>query len=87
MNSAFPVYLKYKNHKTWFRIINSGEFEELRVLGSFFNLRKYKVSTLPDRNFLADLLYDQENRTEIITSHEFDEQLEFCYRNLKEKNF
>jgi hypothetical protein len=66
----FPVYLKYKQHATY-----------------FFNLTKHQAKILPDRLFIADLLEDKGERLEKITQHEFDDMLEFCYRNKIEKVF
>jgi hypothetical protein len=83
----FPVYLKYKQHATYFKINSISNFEELRVIGNFFNLTKHQAKILPDRLFIADLLEDKGERLEKITQHEFDDMLEFCYRNKIEKVF
>lgn len=83
----FPTYLKYKKHPTYFKINSTSNFEELRILGNFFNLSKHQATMLPDRVFIADLLEDKGERLEKITQHEFDDVLEFCYRNRIEKVF
>jgi hypothetical protein len=62
-------------------------FEELRILGNFFNLTKHNAKILPDRVFIADLLEDKGERLESITKHEFEDVLEFCYRNRIQKVF
>jgi hypothetical protein len=83
----FPTYLKYKQHETYFKINSMQHFEELRILGNFFNLTKHYAIILPDRVFIADLLEDKGERLESITKHEFEDVLEFCYRNRIQKVF
>ena len=74
----FPTYLKYKQHQT---------YEELRILGNFFNLTKHDAKILPDRVFIADLLEDKGERLELINKHEFEDVLELCYRSKIQKVF
>lgn len=83
----FPVYLKYKKHPTYFKINAVNNFEELRILGNYFNLSKHTASILPDRVFIADLLEDKGERLEKITKHEYEDILEACYRTRIEKVF
>jgi hypothetical protein len=83
----FPIYLKYKKHPTYFKITAVNKFEELRILGNYFNLSKHEASILPDRVFIADLLEDKGERLERITKHEFEDVLEFCYQKRIEKVF
>lgn len=83
----FPVFLKYKQHATYFKINSLNQFDELRILGNYFNLLKHDAKILPDRVFIADLLEDKGERLERITKHEFEDVLEHCYRNRIEKVF
>jgi hypothetical protein len=83
----FPVFLKYKRHSTYFKIVSLSSFEEIRILGNYFNITKHEATILPDRVFIADLLEDKGERLEHITKHEFEDVLEFCYRNKIEKVF
>lgn len=83
----FPIYLKYKQHQTYFKIISLSEFQELRILGNYFNLSNHLAKILPDRIFIADLLEDKGERLENITVIEFDEVLEQCYQTKIEKVF
>ena len=83
----FPIYLKYKQHQTYFKIISLSEFQELRILGNYFNLSNHLAKILPDRNFIADLLEDKGERLEAITVTEFDEVLKQCYQTKIEKVF
>lgn len=83
----FPIFLKYKQHSTYFKINSLNHFEELRILGNYFNLTKHEARILPDRVFIADLLEDKGQRLETITKNEFEDVLEYCYRHRIEKVF
>ena len=68
----FPVYRKYKNNKNFFKIINKNEFEEISFIGSKVIVTKHIAKILPDRNLIADLLYDIGNTSEISNQQEFE---------------
>jgi len=54
----FPTYRKYNNNKNFFKIINENEFEEISFIGSKVIVTQHLAKILPDRNLIADLLYD-----------------------------
>lgn len=83
----FPVYLKYKKHDTYFKINSFVNFEELRIIGDFFNISNFNAKILPDRVFIADLLEDKGHRMERISSREYEDTLELCYRHKRQKSF
>lgn len=56
-------------------------------MGNFFNVTNFKAKTLPDRNFIADILESSDLRMETITEHEFEHELEQCYQTKIERNF
>ena len=68
----FPVYRKYKNNKNFFKIINKNEFEEISFIGSKVIVTKHIAKILPDRNLIADLLYDIGNTSEISNRQEYE---------------
>lgn len=53
----FPVYRKYKNEKSWFRITGPDSFEEIRIIGSRMDKSLHHVKTLPERNFIYDMVF------------------------------
>lgn len=55
----FPVYRKYKNGKSYFKILSRYEFEEIQLIGSKKVVTKTKASQLPEMNHIYDLIYDQ----------------------------
>ncbi len=52
----FPVYRCYKNRKTYFKILNPREFEEVQVIGSFKKIRTIQAEQFPEQVFIRDLL-------------------------------
>lgn len=56
MSDTFPLYRKYPNEKSFFRITASDAFDELKIMGSRYMIYHVKASILPDRNFIADMI-------------------------------
>ncbi|MBI2720824.1 MAG: hypothetical protein HYX39_01485 [Bacteroidetes bacterium] len=54
----FPVYRKYKNCKSYFKIIHPALFEEIQIIGSKKIKRHVHVVQFPERNFVYDLVFD-----------------------------
>ncbi|MBL7902569.1 MAG: hypothetical protein JNK73_11290 [Bacteroidia bacterium] len=52
----FPVYRCYKNRKTYFKILNPHEFEEVQLIGSFKKIRTIKAEQFPEMVFIRDLV-------------------------------
>lgn len=71
----FPIFRKYKNNKHFFKIISVNEFEELSFIGKKLIITKHKVSILPDRNFISDLIHDVGNTCEISSEEEYQNNL------------
>lgn len=75
MNSTteviYPQYRKYKNNKSYFKIIAKDEFEEIQVLGTKHRSHHFKAKILPDRNFISDMLFDYDNHWDVIKEDEY----------------
>lgn len=67
----FPVYRKYKNGKSYFKIISGNEFEEIQRLGSKITINTIKAVQFPEMNHIYDLVYDKKIADE-IQSEEYD---------------
>ena len=67
----YPQYRKYKNNKSYFKIIAKDEFEEIQILGTNYTLHHFKAKILPDRNFISDMLFDYENHWDVIKEEEY----------------
>ncbi|MBI3509330.1 MAG: hypothetical protein HY064_01600 [Bacteroidetes bacterium] len=72
----FPVYRKYLNGRSFFRIDSMESFEEIRQLGTKWIIEKHEVKILPDRNLVHDLVYDFEKFGVEIKAGEY-EQMRF----------
>lgn len=56
----FPVYRKYNNGKSYFKIISRNEFEEIQIVGSKKILHLVKATQLPEMNHVYDLVYNKD---------------------------
>lgn len=81
----YPLYRKYKDGRTWFKINSINGFEELKISGIYFSINSYKANILPDRNFINDLIYNIEGVP--ISKIEYEQQLDYCLKNLKQVDF
>jgi hypothetical protein len=62
----FPVYRKYKNGKSYFKIISRNEFEEIQIVGEKRIINIIKANQLPEMNHVHDLVYDETIAEEIL---------------------
>ncbi len=69
----FPVYRKYHNNSSFFKIISSNQFEEVKKLPDGFSHFIFEAKILPDRNYIQDMLYNYDLHWEVIEKEEFDE--------------
>ncbi|HET6245751.1 MAG: hypothetical protein H0V01_05040 [Bacteroidetes bacterium] len=81
----FPVYIKYSDNKSWFKINSVNEFEELKVSGKYYSVITYQAKILPDRNFIYDLTYGEIGVK--VTKIQYDKQLKYCLENLAKIDF
>lgn len=52
----FPIYRKYSNNKSYFKVFDTTSFEEIQVLGSNYWIYSFTAKILPDRNFIKDMI-------------------------------
>ncbi len=83
MKVVYPIYLKYSNNKSFFKITAADAFEELQVMPSAYSIHRIKATTLPDRNYIHDMVQNEGERWEAITQEEYQSQLEYCQSHLK----
>lgn len=67
----FPVYRKYMNGKSYFKIISRNEFEEIQIIGSKKTKHTVNATQLPEMNQIYDLVYNKELAIE-ISREEYD---------------
>lgn len=68
----FPVFRKYHNNSSFFKILSSEKFEEVKKLPDGYTLFVFNAKILPDRNYIQDMLYDYHLHWEVIEKEEFE---------------
>ena len=71
----FPVYRKYKNNNTFFKITSRNRFEEIQIIGARVKLNVITTNQFPEMNHIYDLVYNHEGLGSEITENEWLEQL------------
>jgi hypothetical protein len=61
----FPVYRKYKNNKSYFKIINPRLFEQIQVVGGKRFVKTTEAKLFPEVSFVKDLVFNNEIALEI----------------------
>lgn len=68
----FPVYRKYKNSKSYFKIINPLLFEEIRLMGSKKIITQTEAKVFPEKNFIYDLVFNFSEMADQIGEEEYN---------------
>lgn len=71
----FPVYRKYKNDKSYFKIINPRMFEEIQIIGSKKIVKQIEAKLFPEVLFIQDLLINYSEMAYEINEEEYIKQL------------
>ncbi|MEZ4722647.1 MAG: hypothetical protein R2813_12300 [Flavobacteriales bacterium] len=53
---SFPVYRKYSNGKSLFKIISETRFDELKLTGKLVQLHEFEAKIYPDRQLIQDMI-------------------------------
>jgi hypothetical protein len=69
----FPVYRKYKNNKSYFKIINPRLFEEVMVIGSKRIVKVVEAKLFPEVSFVNDLISNYKHMAVEISEAEYIE--------------
>lgn len=77
----FPLYRKYPDNKTYFKVIGPEAFEEIRRIGNRYELHTYQAEKLPDRNLVEDLIRE-EGAVETASSSEYEHFKQYCLEHL-----
>lgn len=70
----FPVYRKYKNNTTFFKIVSRDTFEEIQIIGTKVKHNIITATQFPEMNHIYDLVYNHEGLGVEITENEWLEQ-------------
>ena len=72
----FPVYRKYKNNKSYFKIIHPRLFEEIQIIGSKKLIKQTEAKLFPEVNFVRDLVLNYSEMADEIGEEEYNQLLE-----------
>jgi hypothetical protein len=53
---SYPIYRKYADGLTFFKITSETEFQELKRQGKYYSLSNFRCKIHPDRVFMNDLI-------------------------------
>lgn len=53
---TFPIYRKYPNNKSFFKITSTARFEEVKLTGPRAELHIFEAKIFPDRQFIQDMI-------------------------------
>ena len=67
----FPLYRKYKNSKSYFKISGPEVFQEIKLFGSRYAISQFEAKIYPDRLFIHDLVINEE-LTLTIAAEEYE---------------
>ncbi|MBL7918745.1 MAG: hypothetical protein JNJ40_00435 [Bacteroidia bacterium] len=67
----FPVYRKYKNNKSYFKIIQPNRFEEIQIIGSKKMVKQIMAKQYPEMVFINDLVFNYTEMAVEITEEEY----------------
>lgn len=67
----FPVYRKYKNNKSYFKIIQPDRFEEIQLIGSKRIVKQTTAKQYPEMVFINDLVFNYTEMAIEITEEEY----------------
>lgn len=76
----FPLYRKYANNKSFFEILSNDTFRELKITGQRFELIVINATILPERNYIQDLIQNDQGYYEETDVFSFNQQLEYCQK-------
>ena len=82
----FPVYRKYINNKSYFKVFDSESFEEIQVLGSNYWIYEFKAKILPDRYFIKDLIEMEGGRWVEISAEIYNDFKNNCEREFNKRD-
>lgn len=81
---TFPLFRKYPNNASFFRLDSAEEFLELKIMGSRYSLISIKAKILPDRNYITDMITMENDHWIASSEEEFERALKECRQNRKE---
>ena len=67
----FPVYRKYKNNKSYFKIIHPRLFEEVQIIGRRKIIKQIEAKLFPEVLFVRDLVLNYSEMADEISEKQY----------------
>jgi len=83
LQTVYPVYRKYSNNKSYFKVLGPALFEEVQIIGRYYTEHLYEAKILPDRNFIADMIAMEGGAWEEVTADEYMNFVDKCRKDFK----
>jgi hypothetical protein len=83
----YPTYRKYAHNKTFYKVISKNEMIEITILGNTYCIQTIYSNILPDRNFIEDVIKNENDFLIVIDEGMYNEFLLHCQLNLKKVVF
>lgn len=71
----FPQFRKYKNNKSYFKIIANDHFIEWKKMTLEWEKIEIEATILPDRVFITDMLAEPSEYWDSISEHDYNKFL------------
>lgn len=81
-DEIFPVYRKYPNNKSFFRILDNELFEEIKFTGKRVDFFQLKATQLPERNLVQDMINAEGGHWVESSAQEWFQQFELAARRM-----
>jgi hypothetical protein len=78
--TKFPLYRKYSNDKSYFKVESESEFIQLQVIGKKVIESRITVVQYPERLLISDLIQAEEPHILMISETDFFDQFEKVQR-------
>ena len=73
---TYPVFRKYIDENTFFKIANESEFQEIKRMGNYFSVTDIICKIHPERMFLNDLVQMNYETIAASSEGEYDQMFE-----------
>jgi hypothetical protein len=80
--TKFPIYRKYPDNKSIFKILSLKEFEEIKTLGKFYFVTTIEATQYPEMVLIKDMINLEQGGWMAINENEFDD----LYQEIKDKH-
>jgi len=83
----FPIYRKYPNNKTYYKVHSHSLLTEIKIMGSTYFINSIEAKIMPDRNLIADIIANENNFLVAIEAGEYNDFLEMCKKQFSLKKY